>query len=206
MTKAAPDTPAVSVMSKENADALIAEATGLRLNLSPSLARELIHAAHEYAQAHDRDEPLPDMPETIKEFERVERVLRKAAAILGDMKLLAIQRLAQDRNFPARGPVIKKLDQMRDAAGAHRRRLLANRNQIKGPVPQDPHILKLARIAKGIYQRAGGTGVGAWRDTYGNRGHAGRLIKLTEAAFHQGPGKNYFPGNTPIANAVAKLR
>ncbi len=71
MTKAAPHTPTVSVGSKENADALIVEATRLRLNLSPSQAHGLIHAADGYAQALERDQALPRVGETREELERI---------------------------------------------------------------------------------------------------------------------------------------
>ncbi len=71
MTKAAPHTPTVSVISPENADALIAEATGFRLNLSLSQARGLIRAADGYAQAQDRDQALPRVSETAEENERI---------------------------------------------------------------------------------------------------------------------------------------
>ena len=53
MTKTAPYTPVVSVISKENVSALIAEAARLRLNLSPSQAHRLTHAAYGYAQAQN---------------------------------------------------------------------------------------------------------------------------------------------------------
>lgn len=230
MTKATPATPTVSIASIKKtkkidahvpeADDLVSRAKKLGLGLCRGLspkhkhkrARELFNAVDKYAQARDRDRALPNFTETIKEFKRVERVLSKAAAVLGDMDLLAIQRLEQDLHFPARGPVIEKLDQMSDAAAAHRRRLLAERDRARKPVPHDPHILKLVRVANGIYRASGGTKKGAWRDTYGDRGHAGRLIDLIKLAFelgpdcHRKPDEEIFPGNTAIANALAKIK
>jgi hypothetical protein len=137
--KEEPLTPSVSVASVKRsktsdacvpeADDLVAGAKLLGLDLGRGLsvdhkherARQLFSAVDKYAQARERDRLLPNFAETIKEFERVERVLRKTATLLGDMKLLAIQRLEQDFKFPARGPVIEKLDQMSDAARVRER-------------------------------------------------------------------------------------
>ncbi len=207
MTKAAPHTPTVSVISPKNADALIAEATKLRLNLSPSQAHGLIHAAYEYAQAQDRDQALPRVSETAEELERIATQADQLSKTLSDPALSAIPLLDQaplwgkDLNFPPRKPLIETLERARDTARGIGRKLPVD----KGSRP-DPYYRKFVSLAQNIYIDAGGTGVGAYKSTHDDQGSAGKLIDLINAVIRLGPGDSYLKGKTATRKVIERLK
>ncbi len=184
--KKAPDTPAVSVVSKEKADALVAEAARLGLNLLLPQARELIHAAYQYAQAQDREKDLPRVGETAEELEQIASQADHLLKTLSNPTLSAIPLLDQALNFPPRKPLIETLKKARDAA----RGICGTLPVDEGGRP-DPHLSKFIRVAQRIYKEAGGPGRGAWRSKGPGGGHKGQAVELIRATFRLGPGENH---------------
>ena len=206
MAKAPPITPGVFIGSKENADALIAEATGLRLNLSLSQARGLIRAADGYAQALTRDEHWPRVGKTAEELERIAEQADRLLKTLSNQTLSAIPLLDQapfwgkDLIFPPRKPLIETLKRARDAARGIARKLPVD----KGGDP-DPHFSKFIRVAQRIYKEAGGPGRGAWRSKEPGGGHKGRAVELIRATFRLGPGENHIQ-DKDVGQAFLKVK
>ncbi len=201
MTKAAPHTPTVSVISSKKINALVTEAARLRLNLSPSQAHRLTHAAYGYAQAQDRDQALPRVGETAKELERIAGSADQLLRTLSNPTLSAIPLLDQALNFPPRGPLIETLKRVRDAASGIRRKLPVD----KGAHP-DPHYRKFVSLAQNVYTEAGGIGVGAWPSAHDDQGSAGKLIELINAATRLGPGDRYLKSNTATRRVIERLK
>jgi hypothetical protein len=207
MAKAQPITPGVSVISKKQLGTLVAEAARLHLNLSPSQARVLIHAAHEYAQAQDRDQALPRVGKTGEELDHIAELADQLSKALSDPKGSGIPLLDQaplrdkDLSSALRKPLIDGLERTRGAARGIRGTLPVD----KGGDP-DPYYRKFVSLAQNIYIDAGGTGVGAYKSTHDDQGSAGKLIDLINAAIRLGPGDSYLKGKTATRKVIERLK
>ena len=190
MAKAPPIAPGVSLISEENADALIAEAARLGLNLSLPQAHKLLHAAYEYAQGQDREKDLPRVGETAEDLARIAGSADQLLRTLSNPTLSAIPLLDQALNFPPRGPLIETLKRARDAASGIRRKLDVD----KGGDP-DPHYRKFVKVVQKIYEET----------TDPDERSPATLIKFIGATVRLGPGRRFVKSDSATRKVIERL-
>jgi hypothetical protein len=201
MTKASLGARVVTVVPDAHADRLVAEVRDFGLSLTREQGIVLLTAAHHYAHEFAVYQKSP-RPRKVRELaERVEAHADGLAQVLSELTAEPVPHLGAMK--PDDVDKANDFEPKNIAAGLIQRRLLGERDLgemaddmrklhaaasaaledlpvDRGGRDDDPHLREFILSARHIYEEAGGTGKGIYRDNHVDGGFGGKLFGLVK--------------------------